>query len=487
MSRFLSSFSYVSVLMLLFSVALVGTPHIVHAEALIADETVDNVTIKTLPDIVFEDGTNLVAASSVLQFNDPAIMVNNDYLLISHTSVNATSVCFYIDKTGGLANDGGTPANCQSADGVPGGVEVDISGATTVAQVAALMHAAINGVGGALAITSTNNGGGSLTLTNDTAGAAGNIAPHFQYWTLTFEDLSTLQDLAGGTDLVAAEAVIEIDGGLADGADDQSIEIDGVVIALGADELTEAEIATAIDDADLPANGDDGDYALVVAGNEITFTRGTAGAAGNGELTIEDAEYSGDAQEVTFTPTDVANHHRLIVTIDDEEYIYSGPSSVQDAVEGLLAEIEPAATTVTCTEDNVRITCSAAVAGTPFTYSAAVETISNGGGRSSSKKKADVDLSDLYALIAKLQAELAALMNGNPSPVADLTVGSNGTEVTALQNFLIGKGYAIPAGATGYFGAQTQSALAAYQAAVGISPAAGYYGPKTRAYMQANP
>ncbi|MES2931799.1 MAG: peptidoglycan-binding protein [Patescibacteria group bacterium] len=67
----------------------------------------------------------------------------------------------------------------------------------------------------------------------------------------------------------------------------------------------------------------------------------------------------------------------------------------------------------------------------------------------------------------------------------DLTIGSTGADVTALQNWLISKGHAIAAGATGYFGAQTQAALAAYQAANGISPAAGYFGPITRAKVNA--
>lgn len=63
----------------------------------------------------------------------------------------------------------------------------------------------------------------------------------------------------------------------------------------------------------------------------------------------------------------------------------------------------------------------------------------------------------------------------------DLTIGSTGADVTALQNWLIGKGFSIPAGATGYFGTQTQAAVAAFQAANGIAPAVGYFGPITRA------
>lgn len=69
---------------------------------------------------------------------------------------------------------------------------------------------------------------------------------------------------------------------------------------------------------------------------------------------------------------------------------------------------------------------------------------------------------------------------------ADLTLGSTGTEVTMLQNFLMGKGYAIAAGATGYFGAQTKAALASYQSASGISPSSGYFGPLTRMKVNAS-
>jgi hypothetical protein len=74
--------------------------------------------------------------------------------------------------------------------------------------------------------------------------------------------------------------------------------------------------------------------------------------------------------------------------------------------------------------------------------------------------------------------------NSNASFNRDLTVGSTGTDVTELQNFLIAKGFAIQAGATGYFGGQTQAALARYQASVGIHPAAGYFGPITRAEVK---
>lgn len=76
------------------------------------------------------------------------------------------------------------------------------------------------------------------------------------------------------------------------------------------------------------------------------------------------------------------------------------------------------------------------------------------------------------------------------SPAAflrDLTLGSQGDDVIALQALIIAKDAGpaarslASAGATGYFGALTQAALAEYQAALGIVPAAGYFGPLTRA------
>jgi hypothetical protein len=97
---------------------------------------------------------------------------------------------------------------------------------------------------------------------------------------------------------------------------------------------------------------------------------------------------------------------------------------------------------------------------------------------------------ELQTQINTLLAQIAALQGNTGTTAAvtfsaDLTLGSSGADVTALQNWLISKGYSIPAGATGYFGAQTQAALARYQAAEGISPAAGYFGPITRAKVNA--
>ncbi len=76
-----------------------------------------------------------------------------------------------------------------------------------------------------------------------------------------------------------------------------------------------------------------------------------------------------------------------------------------------------------------------------------------------------------------------------PGPNDDLELGDDGPAVVALQKALIAADagpaaqYLGRSGATGYFGAITRDALIEYQNAQAISPASGFYGPKTRASL----
>lgn len=65
----------------------------------------------------------------------------------------------------------------------------------------------------------------------------------------------------------------------------------------------------------------------------------------------------------------------------------------------------------------------------------------------------------------------------------NLTVGSKGADVNALQQILIDGGYLNIAAPTGYFGNATKAAVIAWQKASGISPAAGYVGSISRAAL----
>ena len=98
----------------------------------------------------------------------------------------------------------------------------------------------------------------------------------------------------------------------------------------------------------------------------------------------------------------------------------------------------------------------------------------------------------LLAQITALQAQLSTAQGTTTSSsynfTKNLTLGSKGDDVMALQKFLNGAGYAVaasgagsPGNETSYFGPATKAALAKYQAAKSISPAVGYFGPLTRA------
>jgi len=104
----------------------------------------------------------------------------------------------------------------------------------------------------------------------------------------------------------------------------------------------------------------------------------------------------------------------------------------------------------------------------------------------------------LMAQVNALQGRIAANAGGSGMPVwscgfdRNLTVGSVGPDVRCLQQFLNARGHAVasagagsPGNETVSFGMRTRAALAKFQMAQGISPAAGYFGPITRAAIAA--
>lgn len=107
-----------------------------------------------------------------------------------------------------------------------------------------------------------------------------------------------------------------------------------------------------------------------------------------------------------------------------------------------------------------------------------------------------VQLGLLQAQVQTLLAQIAALQSaGSHSTFSrNLMRGSKGTDVKSLQMYLNTHGYVVAMngpGSTGNetmtFGNATKKALIKMQKAVGIAPASGYFGPKTRAYIAKNP
>src|SRR3989338_10241590 len=103
-------------------------------------------------------------------------------------------------------------------------------------------------------------------------------------------------------------------------------------------------------------------------------------------------------------------------------------------------------------------------------------------------------IADLQAMINQLLAQIAALQGGSTGGGACFTFtrnhsqGDTGGEVMEIQKFLNGHGAQVaasgagsPGNETSYFGGLTKAAVATFQAANGITPTAGYWGPITRA------
>jgi peptidoglycan hydrolase-like protein with peptidoglycan-binding domain len=94
------------------------------------------------------------------------------------------------------------------------------------------------------------------------------------------------------------------------------------------------------------------------------------------------------------------------------------------------------------------------------------------------------------AEIKALRATTVTLLQKAPWLDQNHSYSERGDDIIFLQLFLIvsDTGPAARAllmrGATGYFGTLTVNALAEFQSAVGISPARGNFGPKTRAYIR---
>ncbi|MBU6370707.1 MAG: peptidoglycan-binding protein [Patescibacteria group bacterium] len=133
-----------------------------------------------------------------------------------------------------------------------------------------------------------------------------------------------------------------------------------------------------------------------------------------------------------------------------------------------------------------------------MTFSMVGMTVAQAAALTSAQVSAIVSLLQSFGADAGTIANVEASLTGTPvvttttsAPAmtssytftSDLTIGSKGAAVTALQNFLIAQGDLGASYNTGYFGSLTQAALAKFQAAEKISPAAGYFGPKTRAIV----
>jgi murein L,D-transpeptidase YcbB/YkuD len=141
------------------------------------------------------------------------------------------------------------------------------------------------------------------------------------------------------------------------------------------------------------------------------------------------------------------------------------------------------------------------------TAQASINLVSAGSSASTSPSASSTSQSpasaSLIAELANLEAQLTALQaranqQGASSPAhfvftRNLSLWNTGNDVKQLQLFLIAQASGPAAaklakhGATNLFGTLTFNALVEFQKKAGIKPASGYFGPKTRAYVNGLP
>ncbi len=172
---------------------------------------------------------------------------------------------------------------------------------------------------------------------------------------------------------IPAMVTVTVSAGLVANAFDHSVTIDGVTIDLGTSALTASQVAAAI-----AANGFAGkDYTVTnPSGADLTFTKKSAGAAGNGALTLQDAAYGAKAQIVDYTPNVVTVGYTYDAEINGAHYTYFVQSG--DTAKEIVEALNPlmdANGAVTCTENDVAVTCTADTAGTAFIHSALAHDI----------------------------------------------------------------------------------------------------------------
>ena len=132
------------------------------------------------------------------------------------------------------------------------------------------------------------------------------------------------------------------------------------------------------------------------------------------------------------------------------------------------------------------------ISASPAAATPAAGTASSGDAHAAFVAQLQTQLQALLAQIAALGGNVPASVNA--SFTRNLTVGSTGSDVKALQIWLNAHGFIVAKSGSGSsgnettkFGNATKAALAKWQASVGISPASGYFGVKTRSYLAAHP
>lgn len=272
--------------------------------------------------------------------------------------------------------------------------------------------------------------------------------------------------------------------------------------------------------------------ALAVAYNDVSIPNSTSLSVNGITVNVSGATLSQlQVDSTTFSvvlgPSSVValsapNRNQMALSSGGSNFLTSSQCDGSASSMTLTATASAATTTVTITPSSTL--CSASVGGgsTGGTGGGGPPVASGGGGggativpkAATNAAAATATAGDRQALIAALTAQLNTLLaqiaalkggaapnanavanaNVNASFKRDLQVGSTGDDAKALQAYLNSRGFTVassgagsPGKETTKFGGLTRAALAKFQKSVGITPASGYFGPKTRAYIASHP
>ena len=104
----------------------------------------------------------------------------------------------------------------------------------------------------------------------------------------------------------------------------------------------------------------------------VTFTDGTVGNITSTASTVGVVPVTAVAQVVTFTPGSISKNVTFTITINGTSYSYNFTSGALSTIVAGLTSLVDADSAVSCTDGGSVVTCTAAVAGTAFTYSTGV-------------------------------------------------------------------------------------------------------------------
>jgi len=410
--------------------------------------------------------------------------------------VGTCTVTFATTTAGSPAED----ANCTGGATIltTTGTASDI--ARTVAEIAAALRTLTNvSDTGHGALTVTGSGSDAIFTTTGTEASATAI---------TFTD-GTTGNITSTASTVGVIPVAQINTITITGTVDEDDVFTATLPTVGAvtytvasSDTTTSDIATGLDAAILASSGyASQDFTSAASTNTVVLT---AKVAGTGFTQTSSAtNRSATAQVVVFTPANVSDSYTYSITINGASYVYEPASGdgVKQIVEGLQPLVD-AASAVSCTENDVAVTCTAGSAGTTFTYSANASPTSGSTSSGSYFRVAPsamapsaspaLQVADLLRQLGVIKAQLAELTAGARTRSAQFTRslhrGVTGDDVRQLQEFLARDSEIYPENlVTGYFGPLTEAAVQRFQLKHGIVTAGsagyGWFGPRTTAKL----